>query len=137
MKKVEEVAIELGCCRWDQGDDGFGGEWVADPKAVEVLRRDRAEQRENICKLLCDWCSDGIELKWDEDEKQWYHQEHDGSTWDCAGFQYAQLKMSDGSVNRYILTPIDSSFTLDSKWTPLPVIVPNDGTMVPCSQTKP
>lgn len=35
--QAEALAINLGCCTWDQGSDGFGGEWVAHEKAVKTL----------------------------------------------------------------------------------------------------
>ena len=37
-KGVERLAHDLGLHDWDQGDDGFGGEWIADEKKLEKLR---------------------------------------------------------------------------------------------------
>lgn len=34
---AEKLAIKLGCCTWDQGNDGFGGEWEPHEKAVNIL----------------------------------------------------------------------------------------------------
>jgi hypothetical protein len=37
-KAIEEIAELLQIRTWDQGSDGFGGEWVLDPKKESALR---------------------------------------------------------------------------------------------------
>lgn len=37
-KNIENLAHALGVHTWDRGDDGYGGEYIADAKAVEALK---------------------------------------------------------------------------------------------------
>lgn len=38
--EAEKLALELGLREWDMGDeDGYGGEYIADPNAVEILMK--------------------------------------------------------------------------------------------------
>ena len=56
----------------------------------------------------------------------------------CNGLGYIELKMSDGTLQKLFTIPIDPpTFTPDSNWTSIPVVLPPGPTAVPCSQTKP
>jgi hypothetical protein len=55
----------------------------------------------------------------------------------CAGIQYAQFKMSDGTTRGpFWLVPTTPGFALDVNWTSIPVTTPA-GTAANCSQVKP
>lgn len=55
----------------------------------------------------------------------------------CAGMQYAQFKMSDGTTRGlFWLIPTDPSFSLNTNWTSIPVIAPGT-TGISCAQVKP
>jgi len=55
----------------------------------------------------------------------------------CAGMQYAQFKMSDGTTRGpFWLIPTDPSFSLNTNWTSIPVTIPGT-TAIVCAQVKP
>lgn len=54
-KGVERLVHDLGLHEWDHGNDGFGGEWVADEKKLAKLR-ERIEPL--LLALYAETCTD-------------------------------------------------------------------------------
>lgn len=48
--EIKKLLIALGCCHWNQGEDGFGGEWEVKPNNVELVK---AWQQGILVELLC------------------------------------------------------------------------------------
>ena len=55
----------------------------------------------------------------------------------CAGMEYAQFKMSDGTTRGpFWLVPATPGFKLNDSWTSIPVTAPGT-TGITCAQVKP
>jgi len=44
---INGLADKLGIRTWYQGEDGFGGEWMLDPKHYEAIRQFREQAYED------------------------------------------------------------------------------------------
>lgn len=70
---VEKLAIEHKLRHFVQGDDGFGGEYEADPRAIEAILAAIARQRELDMKAQCEDCRCGKDAFQNHVTKTWYH----------------------------------------------------------------